>query len=145
MACSLTTALHMNLQDLTLTHNKRLKRVAAERDDAYRTEWILNMTMNYTTDQLVFLDKYNKDERVALRRYGQGAALFSHSHKTSNIELSHNQAPNSEAVFSSPPDLASLSVLLSMLSPSDPSLSSSSAGKPSQLPSKSSPSEYDIL
>ena len=50
-----------------------------------------------------------------------------------------------KAVFSSPPDLASLSVLLSMLSPSDPSLSSSSAGKPSQLPSESSPSEYDIL
>ena len=85
MACSLTTALHMNLQDLTLTHNKRLKRVAAERDDAYRTEWILNMTMNYTTDQLVFLDKYNKDERVALRRYGQGAALFSHSRETTPI------------------------------------------------------------
>ena len=37
-----TTALHLNLRDLALTH-KRLKRVAAERDDAYRTEWILNM------------------------------------------------------------------------------------------------------
>ena len=33
--------LHLNLQDLALTH-KRLKRVAAERDDAYRTEWILS-------------------------------------------------------------------------------------------------------
>ena len=64
-----TTALHLNLRDLALTH-KRLKRVAAERDGAYRTEWILNMTMNYTADQLVFLDESSKDERVVLRRYG---------------------------------------------------------------------------
>ena len=35
-----TTVLHMNLRDLSLTH-KRLKRVAAERDYAYRMEWIL--------------------------------------------------------------------------------------------------------
>ena len=52
--------MHMNLQDLALTH-KRLKRVAAERDDAYYTEWILNMTMNYTVEQLVFLDESSKD------------------------------------------------------------------------------------
>ena len=60
MACFPTTALHMNLQDLALTH-KRLKRVAAEGDGAYRTEWILNTTMDYTADQLVFLDEYSKD------------------------------------------------------------------------------------
>ena len=50
----------MNLQDLALIH-KRLKRVAAEGDDAYRTEWILNTTMDYTADQLVSLDEYSKD------------------------------------------------------------------------------------
>lgn len=65
-----TTALHMNLQDLALTH-KRLKRIASERDDAHRMEWILNITMNYTADQLVFLDESSKDERVVLRRYGR--------------------------------------------------------------------------
>ena len=44
-----TAALHMTLRGLAFTH-KRLKRVAAERDDAYRMEWILNMTTNYTAD-----------------------------------------------------------------------------------------------
>ena len=38
-----TTALHMNLQDLAPAY-ERLERVASERDDAYRTEWVLNMT-----------------------------------------------------------------------------------------------------
>ena len=64
-----TTALHLNLQDLALTH-KHLKRVAAKRDDAYHMEWILSMTMNYTADQLMFLDESSKDKCVVLRRYG---------------------------------------------------------------------------
>ena len=50
---------------------KRLKRAAAKCDNAYWTEWIVNMTMNYTADQLVFLDKSSKDDRVVLRRYGR--------------------------------------------------------------------------
>ncbi|KAF8499877.1 hypothetical protein F5888DRAFT_1611162, partial [Russula emetica] len=50
-----TTALHDNLKDLGLTY-KCLKRIAAERDDAYRADWLHNMTSNYTADQLVFLD-----------------------------------------------------------------------------------------
>ena len=49
-----TTALHDNLWDLSLTH-KHLKWAATKRDDAYQTEWIINMTMNYMADQLVFL------------------------------------------------------------------------------------------
>ena len=44
----------MNLRDLAL------KRVAAKCDDTYCMEWILNVTMNYTTDQLV----------LVLHRYG---------------------------------------------------------------------------
>ena len=40
----LIMALHMTLQDLTLTH-KELKWVAAECDDTYHMDWILNMTM----------------------------------------------------------------------------------------------------
>jgi hypothetical protein len=58
-----TTALHNNLKDLGLAY-KRLKRAAAEQDDAYCADWLHNMTSNYTADQLVFLDKSSKDDRV---------------------------------------------------------------------------------
>ncbi|KAI0264583.1 hypothetical protein BGY98DRAFT_888945, partial [Russula aff. rugulosa BPL654] len=46
-----TTALYDNLKDLGLTY-KRLKRVATERDDEYRADWLHNMTSNYMADQL---------------------------------------------------------------------------------------------
>lgn len=65
-----STALHDNLKDIGLTY-KRLKRVAAERDDARRAEWLHNITANYTADQLVFLDESSKDDRTILRRYGR--------------------------------------------------------------------------
>jgi transposase len=65
-----TTALHDNLKDLGLTY-KRLKRIAAERDNAYRADWLHNITSNYTANQLVFLDESSKDDRVILRRYGR--------------------------------------------------------------------------
>ena len=52
-----TTTLHDNLWDLSLTR-KRLKRAAAE--------WIVNMTMNYTADQFVFLDESSKDDQPPL-------------------------------------------------------------------------------
>jgi hypothetical protein len=65
-----TTALHDNLKDLGLTH-KRLKRIAAERDDTYRADWLHNITSNYTADQLIFLDKSSKDDHVILHRYGR--------------------------------------------------------------------------
>jgi transposase len=65
-----TTALHDNLKDLGLTY-KRLKRIAAERDNAFRADWLHNMTSNYTADQLVFLDESSKDNRAILRRYGR--------------------------------------------------------------------------
>jgi transposase len=65
-----TTALHDNLKDLGLTY-KRLKRIAAERDDAYRADWLHNMTSNYMADQLIFLDESSKDDRVILRRYSR--------------------------------------------------------------------------
>ena len=56
-----TTALHNNLRDLSLTC-KCFKWAATKRDDAYWTEWIINMTMNYMADQLVFLDESSKDD-----------------------------------------------------------------------------------
>jgi len=65
-----TTALHDNLEDLAFTH-KRLKRIAAEQDDAYRANWLHNMTSNYSANQLVFLGDSSKDDRAILRRYGR--------------------------------------------------------------------------
>ena len=80
-----TTALHLNLWDLTLTH-KHLKHVATKQDDTYRTEWILNMTMNYTMDQLVFLDKSSKDKCIVLHRYGHAPSRQEAIH---HVSLNH--------------------------------------------------------
>ena len=77
-----TTALHMNLQDLALTH-KCLKWIASEQDDVYRMEWILNITMNYMVDQLVFLDESSKDECVVLWRYGHAPSRWDAIHHVS--------------------------------------------------------------
>ena len=43
---------YCNLRDLPLAC-KCLKWAAAECNDVYQTKWILNMTMNYTADQLM--------------------------------------------------------------------------------------------
>lgn len=77
------TALHDNLHDLGLTY-KRLKRVAAERNDGLRADWLHSMITNYTADQLVFLDESSKDNRAILRRYGR--ALSGH-HPIDNASL----------------------------------------------------------
>jgi transposase len=63
------TALHDNLKDLGLT-SKGLKRIATERDNTFRANWLHDMTSNYTADQLVFLDKSSKDDHAILHRYG---------------------------------------------------------------------------
>ena len=55
---------------MSLTY-KHLKRIAAEQDDAYCTDWLRNMMSNYTADQLVFLDKSSKDDCAILCRYGR--------------------------------------------------------------------------
>ncbi|KAG2103370.1 uncharacterized protein F5147DRAFT_277742 [Suillus discolor] len=44
-----TPALYRNLGDLGITY-KRLKRIAAERDDGFRADWLHNMTANYTAE-----------------------------------------------------------------------------------------------
>jgi hypothetical protein len=44
-----TTALHDNLKDLGFTY-KRLKRIAAEQDNAYCADWLYNMTSNYSAE-----------------------------------------------------------------------------------------------
>ena len=60
-----TTTLHDKLQDSSLMC-KCLKWAATKHDDAYQTEWIVNMTMNYTADQFVFLDESSKDDQPPL-------------------------------------------------------------------------------
>jgi transposase len=65
-----TTALHDNLRDLGLTY-KKLRRVAAERDDAYRAAWMHDVLTNYTADQMVLLDESSKDGHTLFRQYGR--------------------------------------------------------------------------
>src|SRR5882724_7802036 len=64
-----TTALHDNLRDLGITY-KKLRKVA-ERDDAYRAEWLHDVLTNYTADQMVFLDESSKDGHTLFRQYGR--------------------------------------------------------------------------
>ena len=52
-----------------LPMHKHLKWFAAECANAYCMEWILNMTTNYTADQLVFLDESSQDEHIVQWRY----------------------------------------------------------------------------
>ena len=50
--------------------------------------------MNYTADQLVFLDESSKDERVVLRRYGRTPSGQEAIHHVSlNQDLSESEAP----------------------------------------------------
>ncbi|KAG1794159.1 uncharacterized protein HD556DRAFT_1371350 [Suillus plorans] len=51
-----TPALYCNLGNLGLAY-ERLKRIAAERDDGFRADWLHNTTANYTAEQLMFLDE----------------------------------------------------------------------------------------
>ncbi|KAG1901264.1 uncharacterized protein F5891DRAFT_950847 [Suillus fuscotomentosus] len=61
-------ALYHNLRDLGLAY-KCLSRIVAECDDGFRADWLHNMTVNYTAEQLVFLDESSKDDRTVLPRY----------------------------------------------------------------------------
>jgi transposase len=65
-----TTALHDNLRDLGITY-KKLRKVAAERDDAYRAAWMHDVLTHYTAEQLVFLDESSKDGHTLFRQYGR--------------------------------------------------------------------------
>ena len=50
---------------------KLLQKVATERDDIARAEWLLEFTTLYTADQLVVLDESSKDGRTIIRKYGR--------------------------------------------------------------------------
>ena len=100
------------------------------------------MDINYTADQPVFLNESNKDDRVVLHRYGCTPSGQDPVHHVSlNHGVGHSILPalslsgvrvmegsidSAEAALLSPSDLGSLSVLLSLFSSSNPSLSSSS-------------------
>ena len=101
------------------------------------------MDINYTADQPVFLNESNKDDRVVLHRYGctpSGQDPVHHvslnhgvrhgilpAFSLSGVRVMEESIEGVEAALSSPSDLGSLSVLLSLFSSSDPSLSLSSS------------------
>ena len=102
---------------------------------------LYGMDINYTADQPVFL-KSNKDDRVVLHRYGCAPSGQDPVHHVSlNHGVRHSIPPalslsgvrvmeesiDDVGAALSPSDLGSLSVLLSLSSSSDPSLSLSSS------------------
>lgn len=64
------TTIHRELERCGVSY-KKLKRVAAERNEDYRADFIARMAQ-YTPDQLGFLDETSKDERTLSRHYGRG-------------------------------------------------------------------------
>ena len=50
---------------------KLLQKAAAEWDDIARSEWLLEITTLYTTDQLVVLNETSKDDRTIIWKYGR--------------------------------------------------------------------------
>ena len=62
--------IHRALGRLGLTY-KKLWRVAVERDEISRMQWIRHITSRFAAHQLVFADESSKDDRTVLRRYGR--------------------------------------------------------------------------
>ena len=97
---------------------------------------LYGMDINYTADQPVFLNESNKDDRVVLHRYGctpSGQDPVHHvslnhgvrhsilpAFSLSGVRVMEESIDGVEAALSSPSDLGSLSVLLSLFSSSDP-------------------------
>ena len=54
----------------TVTHSLQLMRTAAERDEERRFEFRIHMILNYTSDQLVFVDESSFDRRNIVRTHG---------------------------------------------------------------------------
>lgn len=63
------TTIFRELKRAGVSH-KKLKRVAKERDEDVRADYIREMAQ-YSTDQLGFLDEVSKDERTKQRRKGR--------------------------------------------------------------------------
>jgi transposase len=63
------TTIHRELKRAGVSH-KKLKRIAAERNENQRADFIRRMAQ-YSPDELGFLDEMSKDERSVGRRYGR--------------------------------------------------------------------------
>jgi transposase len=61
--------IHRELERCGVSH-KKLKRIAIERDEAKRADFIRHMAQ-YSPEELGFLDEVHKDERTLGRRFGQ--------------------------------------------------------------------------
>lgn len=64
------SALAAHLRDVGLSR-KRLRKVAAERDEERRTDWQATVQANLRADQVVALDETSKDDRTIYRHYGR--------------------------------------------------------------------------
>ncbi|KAH9893973.1 hypothetical protein C8Q73DRAFT_665594 [Cubamyces lactineus] len=71
------TTIHRALKKLGLSQ-KKLCRIAAQRDNTARNEWKQQITSLFCADQLVFADESSKDEQTVLRQYGILPALSLH-------------------------------------------------------------------
>lgn len=49
---------------------KKIQKAAKERNDMLRGFYLYNIGMNYTSEQLIFVDESAKDERTLTRLYG---------------------------------------------------------------------------
>lgn len=49
---------------------KKIQKAAKERNDMLRRFYLYNIGMNYTSEQLIFVDESAKDERTLTRLYG---------------------------------------------------------------------------
>lgn len=63
------TTIHRELERAGMSR-KKLKRIAAERNELLRSDFIRRMA-DYTPDQLIFIDETSKDEQTLQRRYGR--------------------------------------------------------------------------
>jgi transposase len=61
--------IHRELERTGVSH-KKLKRIALERNEQYRADFICRMA-KYSPDEVGFLDEMSKDERTIGRRYGR--------------------------------------------------------------------------
>lgn len=58
------------IRDLGITY-KRLHKIAAERDEELRREWMEEVQTEFVAEQMVFVDESSKDERTIYRRFGR--------------------------------------------------------------------------
>jgi hypothetical protein len=64
------SAIHELLEDHGFTY-KYLRKVASERDNALRAQWMAEMKEQFVAEQLVFVDESSKDDRTIFRRWGR--------------------------------------------------------------------------